>query len=87
MAYNSTIFRIRGDRLISACVAEVDGEGRILRSNALQCTGAEGTPAYEARLMSLFGDDRIVVEPDTRGYRRFLTGDINPDDYVGKVHR
>jgi hypothetical protein len=44
-AYNATVYRIdpaTGEER-GVFVAEVDAEGRMLRSNWLQCTGLEGT--------------------------------------------
>lgn len=74
--YNSTIFTIHPDGTTrSACVGEVDGDGRILRSNAVQFTGAEGTPAYEDRFRRMLPEGvTFTVESGTAGYRDFLGG-------------
>lgn len=81
--YNSTILTRNSDgKLASACVAEVQ-DGIILRSNAIQCTGKEGTPEYDAyfrayyesRNVALGGLNRTLeIVEGTKAYRDFFTG-------------
>ena len=46
--YNATVYALTAAGVVlSVCVAEVQA-GAMLRSNALQCTGLEGSPEYAA---------------------------------------
>jgi hypothetical protein len=62
-SYNATVYRLdeQGNE-VGVFVAEVDGEGRLLRSNWLQCTGLEGTPRHDDYLRRTGG--RFRVERD-----------------------
>lgn len=74
--YNATVRRYDGERLISVFTAQADGNGTMLRSNAVQCTGLEGTPAYDAYVRSnAFAGYRLEVDVDgCAGYKRHLLG-------------
>ena len=78
--YNSTAHCLDTDgNVLSTCVVELDDEGRVLRSNAVQCTGLEGTPAYQDRFdencARLRGFASVLFVPGTAGYRE----QIGPD--------
>jgi hypothetical protein len=78
---NATLYRLneQGNE-IGVFVAEVDGEGRLLRSNWLQFTGLEGTPRYDGYLRRAEG--RLHVERDGgAGCRRRLAGLMLPPAY------
>jgi hypothetical protein len=59
--YNATVFRLdeQGNQ-VGVFVVEVDGKGRMLRSNWLQCTGLEGTLLYDEHLRQAGQRFRIV---------------------------
>ena len=60
-------------------MAEVDGEGRMLRSNWLQGTGLEGTPGYDAHLRARCPGHAFRIERDgCRGYRDRLASLLLP---------
>lgn len=76
--YNSTIVtRDEAGSVVSRFVAEVV-DGVIVRSNAVQFTGYEGTAAYEAHLRrGIVGRLGIVgwdVVPGTDAFRMALCG-------------
>lgn len=78
--YNATVHRTDPStgQEIGVFLAEVDAEGRMLRSNAVQFTGLEGTPAYDAYLRRT-GHAFRVVRDGGEGYRRRLLGlDLPP---------
>jgi len=84
MAYNATVYHYRDGEHYSTFVAEVDGQGVMLASNAVQCTGLEGSPAYDAYVRSAaFADGELrVVADGTEGYRKVLRGLALPPAYV-----
>ena len=80
--YNATVYRIdpaTGEEL-GCFVAEVDQDGKMLRSNAVQCTGLEGTHRYDAYLRGS-GHAFRIVKDGCRGYRRRLLGQAVPPAY------
>jgi hypothetical protein len=80
-SYNATVYRLdeQGNE-VGVFVAEVDGEGRMLRSNWLQFTGLEGAPRYDAYLRRTGG--RFHVKRDGgAGYRRRLAALMLPPDH------
>ncbi len=82
--YNATVYRldpVTGQE--TGCfIAELDEQGRMLRSNAAQFTGLEGTARYDAYLRGT-GDKFRVVRDDGEGYRRRLAGLHLPPPYQG----
>jgi len=73
--YNATVTRIdplTGQEL-GVFVAEVDEQGRMLRSNAVQFTGPEGRPEYDAYLRRS-GHQFRIAKDDCDGYRQRLLG-------------
>jgi hypothetical protein len=60
--YNATVTRFDPDtgEAIGCFVAEGDEAGRMLRSNWIQFTGLEGTPAYDEYLRRQGAEFRIV---------------------------
>jgi hypothetical protein len=80
--YNATVYCIdpRTGQEIGVFVAEVNDEGRMLRSNAVQFTGLEGTPRYDTYLRRT-GHQFRIVRDDCRGYRRRLLGLDLPPNY------
>ena len=82
-SYNATVYHLDGQgNELGVFVAEVDEEGRMLRSNWLQCTGLEGTPRYDEHLRRT-GHQFRVVKDGCRGYRRRLLGLALPPAYHG----
>jgi hypothetical protein len=82
MKYNATVFRLdplTGEEL-GIFLAEVDEQGRMLRSNSLQCTGLEGSPRYDAYLRSTGHQFRVERDGGV-GYRRRLAGLNLPPAY------
>ena len=78
--YNATVYRLDAQtgEVLGVFVAEVDAEGRMLRSNWIQCTGLEGTPRYDAYLRRT-GHTFRVVRDDCAGYCARLLGlDLPP---------
>jgi hypothetical protein len=61
-------------------LAQVDAEGRMLRSNAVQFTGLEGTPRYD-RYLRRSGHAFRVERDGGAGYRRRLHGLALPPAY------
>ncbi|MCC7352947.1 MAG: hypothetical protein IT330_04250 [Anaerolineae bacterium] len=53
-------------------MAEVDGDGRMLRANALIRTGLESTPRYDEHLRTRLGGELTVIRDGCAGYRRWL---------------
>lgn len=84
MTYNATVWRMAGDRVVSVSVAEVDAAGTMIRGNAAQCTGYEGTPAYDAYVRSgvFDGNELRIVRDDCAGYRGYLRGLALPPAYT-----
>lgn len=85
MSYNATVYRYTPEGAhVSTFVAEVDGEGMMLRSNSVQCTGLEGTPAYDAyvRAGAFSGYALQIVRDGAQGYRKVLTGMALPPAYI-----
>ena len=82
MAYNATVIRLDPQTGVElGCfVAEVDDSGRMLRSNAVQCTGLEGSPWYDAYLRRS-GHAFRVVKDGCRAYRDRLAGLSLPSAY------
>lgn len=82
--YNATVWRMAGERVISVSVAEVNADGVMVRGNAAQCTGYEGTPAYDAyvRANVFAGDTLRIVRDDCAGYRGYLRGLALPPAYT-----
>ena len=81
--YNATVYRYRDGEHYSTFVAEVDSAGRMVRSNAVQCTGREGSAAYDAyvRGVAFAGDALQVVADGGEGYRAVLRGLALPPAY------
>jgi len=75
MPYNATVYHTdaKTGQEIGVFVAEVDDEGRMLRSNWIQCTGLEGTPRYDAYLRRTGYQFRIERD-GCRGFRNRLLG-------------
>ncbi len=78
MSYNATVYTDDG----GVCVAELDSKGFILRSNAAQCTGLEGSRAYDAYFRKYEKPRRIDAD-NCDGYRRALKGLALPPLYRG----
>lgn len=78
--YNATVYRRDAEtgEVVGVFVAEVDDQGRMLRSNWVQCTGLEGTPQYDEYLRRC-GCGFEVVRDGCAGYTRRLLGlDLPP---------
>jgi hypothetical protein len=85
MTYNATVYRYRDGAYYSTFVAEVGAGGVLLRSNAVQCTGREGSAEYDAyvRGVAFAGDVLCVVADGGEGYRAALRGVALPPAYTG----
>lgn len=83
MTYNATVYRSLASGGESTFVAEVDDAGRMLRSNAIQCTGYEGTPAYDTYVRggAFAGDTLRIVRDGMAGYRARLSRMALPPTY------
>lgn len=83
--YNATIYCLNEDgSVLSTSVGQVDDEGFILRGNAIQFTGLEGTRAYDERFRSQWtAEHGVRIErDDCAGYKRVLTGLALPPAYT-----
>jgi hypothetical protein len=70
MSYNATVYRYdrnTGEE-IGIFVAEVNDAGQMLRSSAVQFTGLEGSPRYDAYLRRT-GDRFRIVRDGCQGFR------------------
>ena len=77
MTYNATVYRSDQDgRHVSTFVAEATPDGTLLCSNAVQCTGLEGSERYDAYVRAVaFAGHTLRVELDgCAGYKRQLSG-------------
>jgi hypothetical protein len=82
--YNATVYHEDAEgHPLGVIAAEVDAEGRMPRSNWIQCTGLEGTPAYDAHLRRT-GHVFRVVRDGGAGYRQRLLGLALPPAYQGR---
>ena len=80
--YNATVRRIdplTGEE-IGIFLAEIDEAGRMLRSNAIQFSGLEGTVRYDQYLRRT-GHRFDVTRDGGEGYRRRLLGLAVPPAY------
>jgi hypothetical protein len=69
--YNATVFEVSNNQIISAFVAEVNDNFKILRSNWISCTGYDGTEAYDMylRFKAQKKDTKLYVQLDNKlGY-------------------
>ncbi len=80
--YNATVYRLDAQtgEVLGVFVAEVDAQGRMLRSNWVQCTGLEGTPRYDAYLRGT-GNAFRIEQDGCAGYRARLLGLDLPPPY------
>jgi hypothetical protein len=80
--YNATVIRRdpQTGKELGVFVAEVDAEGRLLRSNAVQFTGLEGSPKYDEYLRRC-GHRFEVLRDGGQEYRRRLLGLALPPSY------
>jgi hypothetical protein len=72
MAYNAAVYHHRGGRRAGIFMAEVDGDGRMLRANAFIRTGLEGTPRYDEYLHTWLGGELTIIQDGCAGSRRWL---------------
>ena len=76
MTYNATVYRYDAEgNEVSVFAADATWDGVMLRSNAVQCTGLEGTEAYDAyvRRYAFEGYTLMVTQDDGEGYRRRIS--------------
>ncbi len=81
--YNASVFRVdpaTGQEL-GVFLAEVDAEGRMVRSNSVQFTGLEGKAAYDSYLRRC-GHEFRVERDGGEAYRRRLLGLALPPAYM-----
>lgn len=83
MSYNATVYQYRNGQHYSTFVAEVTPAGVMLRSNAVQCTGLEGSEDYDSYVRHVaFPEAELRVEPDgCAGYQNMLAGLALPPAY------
>jgi hypothetical protein len=86
--YNATVRRLdpQTGAELGVFLAEVDEQGRMLRSKAVQFTGLEGTPSYDDYLRRS-GDRFEVTRDGGEGYRRRLLGLALPPAYQRRAKR
>ena len=72
MSYNATVYRSKDGKHVSTFVAEATPAGVLLRSNAVQCTGLEGSERYDAYVRRVaFAGCTLRIELDgCAGYKR-----------------
>ena len=80
MAYNTTVYRYRDGQEIGCFVAEVDSQGRMVQSSAVQFSGLEGSEHSDRYLRSC-GDEFHVVKDDCTGFRARIAGLVLPATY------
>ena len=84
MTYNATVYRADADgNHVSVFAAEATPAGVLLRSNAVQCTGLEGSEAYDGyvRTVAFAGHVLRVHVDGAEGYRSALRGLALPPSY------
>jgi hypothetical protein len=76
--YNATVRRLdpQTGAELGVFLAEVDAQDRMLRSNAVQFTGLEGSARYDEYLRR--SGDRFEVTRDGGGSRRLLGLNLPP---------
>jgi hypothetical protein len=68
--YNASVFCKVNGKLSGVFCAEVNEHGKMLRSNFAQCTGYEGTEAYDTYLRLRFPNEEYVILLDNcQGYK------------------
>jgi hypothetical protein len=83
--YNATVYRYdTNGKHVSTFTAQATPAGVLLRSNAVQCTGLEGSEAYDAYVRrNAFAGYALRVELDgCAGYRNALRGLALPPAYA-----
>jgi hypothetical protein len=79
--YNATAYEIRNGKRVSCFVVELNEAGKILRSNSVQCTGLEGTEAYDSYLR-LSHKELEIVRDGCDGYRNVVRSLNLPPTYL-----
>jgi len=71
--YNATVYKKRNGEVILVFVAEVDENNKILKSNAIQYTGLEGTEKYDSFIRKYFRSYELeIVKDNCEGYKKVL---------------
>jgi hypothetical protein len=84
--YNATVYRDDDEgNLLSVFTAQATPAGVLLASSAVQCTGLEGTEAYDGyvRRNAFAGDTLRVVLDNCQGYKDRIRGLAVPSAYKG----
>lgn len=74
--YNATIREIKSDGTLYSVFAGYIKDGKILRSNAIQCTGFEDTDYYDFYIRTLVAkyDHKLeIVMDECKGYKEFIS--------------
>ena len=73
--YNATVYRVKGGKVISVFVCETHPQDstKMIRSNAIQYTGLEGTLDYDKYIRERYKDSYLgIVLDNCAGYKRQL---------------
>ena len=84
--YNATVYRVKGGKVISVFVCETHPQDstKMIRSNAIQYTGLEGTLDYDKYIREQYKDSYLnIVLDNCEGYKRKLRGLALPPTYLG----
>jgi hypothetical protein len=81
--YNATVYSVVNDKVSGCFVANVNENGKMLRSNWIQCTGYEGTEVYDEYLRLCHpNEDFVIVKDNGQGYKDRLCGLMLPPEYL-----
>lgn len=82
MSYNASVYQKMEKGGSGVFVAEVNENGKMLRSNWIQFTGFEGTEKYDEYIRARFpGDQFAIVKDNCQGYKNSLRGLALPPTY------
>jgi hypothetical protein len=81
--YNATVHQSIDGKAIGTFLAEVNAEGKMLRSNWIQFTKYDGTDIYDMYIrMSHEKSEFTIVLDGGQGYKNRLMGLMLPPEYL-----
>ena len=80
--YNATVYSKINGKVVGTFIAQVNDEGKMLRSNWVQGTRYDGTDIYDMYLRLRFPNEEFeIVQDGGQGYRDRLSGLALPPAY------
>lgn len=78
--YNASVIEWKDGKLYGIFVAAINAEGKMLRSNSIQCSGYEESPEYDAMIRRRFPDLTFEIRRDNcAAYKAAISGlDLPP---------